>query len=257
MLLPKTKRTDLSLAEMHLTQTEPKQNNISFLSWSKILSKKDGGVIVITGHRGQGKSALGWWLAQKINKEQKKNIVAVGFPHEARSLFPKRGFGSGGIRWATGIEEVDSIIKPSVLVCVEASFIANAREAMTKNNQAWLRLINTSRQKEHWLLFITQNSDQLDKQLMMNADFVLMKKPTEQHRRGCNKMYLPEMNEAINQVSHKKDTKKFVFAVDYNYEYGKPKLLSAGIPTWWNSKVSKAFSTATVIKQGSSSNDNC
>ena len=40
MLLSKTKRTDLSLAEMHLTQTEPKQNNISFLSWSKILSKK-------------------------------------------------------------------------------------------------------------------------------------------------------------------------------------------------------------------------
>lgn len=90
MLLSKTKRTDLSLAEMHLTQTEPKQNNISFLSWSKILSKKDGGVIVITGHRGQGKSALGWWLAQKINKEQKKNIVAVGFPMK-QEVFSPRG----------------------------------------------------------------------------------------------------------------------------------------------------------------------
>ena len=65
------------------------------------------------------------------------------------------------------------------------------------------------------------------------------------------------MNEAINQFSHKKDTKKFVFAVDYNYEYGKPKLLPAGIPTWWNDKVSKAFSTATVIKQSGSSNDSC
>ena len=243
----------LTMADIHLTQTQPKEDSKPFLSWKKILSKTDGGVIVISGHRGQGKSALGWWLAQQINTQQKKRVVAVGFPHEARDVFPKRGFGSGGIFWANGIEEVDAITKPSVLVCDEASFMANAREAMTKGNQAWNKLINTSRQKEHWLIFIAQNTGQLDIQLMQNADFVLMKKPTELLLRFTREQFKREAIEAMNQFSWKKDSKKFVYAVDYNYEFGKPKMLTSSMPTWWNNKISKAFSTASVIKPSSKS----
>ena len=32
------------------------------------------GVLIINGHRGEGKSALGWWLAQEMQKRTKKHI---------------------------------------------------------------------------------------------------------------------------------------------------------------------------------------
>ena len=39
------------------------------LTWNSIPKQ---GVLVLSGHRGQGKSALGWWLAQEQQKKSKK-----------------------------------------------------------------------------------------------------------------------------------------------------------------------------------------
>ena len=60
------------------------------ITWNKIPST---GLLVITGHRGEGKSALGWWLAQEMNNRLKKPVAAFGIPKEAQQALPKRGFG--------------------------------------------------------------------------------------------------------------------------------------------------------------------
>ena len=41
-------------------------------SWKKIPTQ---GLVIINGHRGEGKSALGWWIAQEMHKRTKKQVA--------------------------------------------------------------------------------------------------------------------------------------------------------------------------------------
>ena len=45
------------------------------MTWRKIPTQ---GVILIQGHRGEGKSALGWWLAQEMHKLRPNMRSQVG-----------------------------------------------------------------------------------------------------------------------------------------------------------------------------------
>jgi energy-coupling factor transporter ATP-binding protein EcfA2 len=211
------------------------------ITWNKIPSQ---GVLVINGHRGEGKSALGWWLAQKMQQKTKKKVAAMGMPAEAQKVFPKRGFGRGGIHFVNDLETI-SRLKPSIIICDEAAFLANARAAMSKTNQDWLKLINVCRHKDHLLIFIHQQSRQLDVQIMMDADLVMMKRPTQLHLRGARAELAPEIEEAYDLFADMKgNTKKKVYVVDYHY--GAKAMLPAGMPTWWNDKVSKAYSSVDI-----------
>lgn len=211
------------------------------ITWNRIPSQ---GVLVINGHRGEGKSALGWWLAQTMQSKTRKQVAALGMPMEARKVFPKRGFGRGGIQWVNSIEEV-SKMKPSIIIVDEAAFVAGARNAMSKNNKEWLKLIAICRHKDHLLIFIHQQSRQLDVQILMDADLVLMKRPTMLHLRGARAEFAPEMEDAFTQFSEMRgNTKKKVYVVDYHN--GNASMLNAAMPTWWNDKVSKAYSSVDI-----------
>ena len=211
------------------------------ITWNKIPTQ---GVIVINGHRGEGKSALGWWLAQKMQQKTNKKVAAMGMPTEAQKVFPKRGFGRGGIQFVNDLETI-SRLKPSIIICDEAAFLAGARRAMSKTNQDWLKLVNICRHKDHLLIFIHQQSRQLDVQIMMDADLVLMKRPTQLHLRGARAELAPEIKEAYDLfASMRGNTKKKVYVVDYHY--GAKAMLSASMPTWWTDKVSKAYSSVDI-----------
>ena len=211
------------------------------ITWNRIPSQ---GVLVITGHRGEGKSALGWWLAQEMQHRTKKQVAALGIPMDARKALPKRGFGKGGINYVNDLSEV-AAMKPSIVVCDEAAFIANSRNAMSRENKEWLKLIAICRHKDNLLIFIHQHSRQLDFQIMMDADLVLMKRPTLLHLRAAKAEFAPEIEQAFKLFAEMKgDTKKKVFVVDYHY--GSSSMLRAAMPKWWNDKISKSYSTVDV-----------
>ena len=209
-------------------------------SWKKIPTQ---GLVIINGHRGEGKSALGWWIAQEMHKRTKKQVATFGLAMAARKLFPKRGFGRGGINHVTTVDKVNRM-KPSIIIVDEAAFIAGSRDAMSSTNKQWLKLIAICRHKDHLLIFIHQQSRQLDVQIMMDADLVLMKRPTQLHIREARPSFAPEIQEAYELFNRMRgDTKKKVYVVDYHY--GAKAMLPAYMPTWWNSKVSKAYSSVT------------
>jgi|TARA_Y100000401_G_C8324453_1_gene227297 predicted double-glycine peptidase len=212
------------------------------MSWKKIPTQ---GVLLIQGHRGEGKSALGWWLAQEMQKRTKKSIVTLGMPVAAQKVFPKRGFGKGGLQFVSSLDQIDKM-KPSIVICDEAAFIAGSRDAMSKTNKEWLKLIAICRHKDHLLIFINQQSRQLDVQIMMDADLVLMKRPTQLHLRGARAEFAPEIAEAFELFSNMRgSTKRKVYVVDYHYGGGT--MLNAQMPRWWNDKVSKAYSSVDVV----------
>ena len=57
------------------------------ISWKSL---PDEGIIVVTGARGEGKSALAWWLAQTMQPKVKKQVVALNVPKVAQSAFPRK-----------------------------------------------------------------------------------------------------------------------------------------------------------------------
>ena len=212
------------------------------LTWRRIPTQ---GVLVITGHRGEGKSALGWWLAQEMHLKTKKQVAALGIPPVAQDALPKRGFGKGGINYVSDLSAVASL-KPSIVICDEAAFLANSRRAMSRENQEWLKLIAICRHKDHLLIFIHQHSRQLGVQILMDADLVMMKRPTLLHLRAAKAEFAPEIEEAFMLFSEMSgDTRKKVYVVDYHY--GNSAMLRAQMPKWWNDKISKSYSTVDVV----------
>ena len=206
------------------------------ISWRTMPSD---GVVVITGHRGEGKSALAWWLAETIKTKTKKKIAALGIPDAARKALPKR------ITHVDTVEEVSNL-KPHIVVVDEASIVANARPAMKSNNQMWLQLIAVCRHKGHLLIFINQHNRQLDVQILMDADYVLMKRPTLLHIKFCRPEFREELQQAYDLFNEMRlpMTKKRVYAVDYHS--GTKKMLRAEMPKWWNDKVSKAYASVVL-----------
>ena len=210
------------------------------ISWKSLPSQ---GIIVVTGARGEGKSALAWWLAQTMQPKVKKQVVALNVPKVAQSAFPKKGFGRGGIRYIDEIEDIENL-KPSIIVIDEAIFVLNARRAMSDNNLMWMELAAVCRHKGHLLIFICQNTRQIDIQLLAEADYVIMKRPTIQHLRTCRKEFEPELQQAWERFNEMRtNTKKKAYVVDYANANGA--MLTASMPTWWNNKVSKAYATAS------------
>jgi len=212
------------------------------ITWRRI--PRDG-VIVITGHRGEGKSALAWWLAQDIQlrTKPKKKIVALGMPDEAKKALPRRGVGH-----VNTVEEVADL-KPSIVILDEAAFIANSRRSQSTQNVMWLQLIAICRHKGHLLIFINQHNRQLDIQILADADYVIMKRPTVLHLRSCRAEFQPELKQAFEQFNTMRgNTKKKAFVVDYHS--GKAAMLIARMPQWWNDKVSKAYGSISLNNNG-------
>ena len=197
------------------------------------------GVLIITGHRGEGKSALAWWLAENLRSQHRKKIAALGIPDEAQKAMPKR---------ITHVETVEQIadMKPHIIVVDEASIVANARSAMKTANLLWLKLIAVCRHKGHLLLFINQHNRQLDVQIMMDADFVLMKRPTLLHLKFSRPEFKEELQQAYEIFADMTamGSKKKVYVVDFHT--GNKKMLPANMPKWWNEKVSKSYSAVNL-----------
>ena len=197
------------------------------------------GVLIITGHRGEGKSALAWWLADQLKASHKKKIATLGVPDGARKLMPKR---------ITHVDTVEQIseLKPHIIVVDEASIVANARTAMKSANLLWLKLIAVCRHKGHLLIFINQHNRQLDVQIMMDADFVLMKRPTLLHLKFCRPEFREELQQAYDMFDDMTElgSKKKVYVVDFHT--GNKKMLPASMPTWWTEKISKSYSEVVL-----------
>jgi len=197
------------------------------------------GVLIITGHRGEGKSALAWWLAENLRAQYHKKIAALGIPDEAQKTMPKR---------ITHVETVEQIadMKPHIIVVDEAAIVANARSAMKTANLLWLKLIAVCRHKGHLLIFINQHNRQLDVQILMDADYVLMKRPTLLHLKFCRPEFREELQQAYELFNDMTalGSKKKVYVVDFHT--GNRKLLPASMPKWWNDKISKSYSAVSL-----------
>jgi hypothetical protein len=209
------------------------------MSWANV---PQNGVILVTGFRGEGKTALSWWLADTLRQTPgyPSQVVAYGLHQDAVAELP---------RWSrketvSNPSEVSALKKSSIIIVDEAVFSANARRAMSDENLDWMKLFAITRHKGHLLIFISQTSRQVDIQLVDQADWLLMKKPSMLQVKIARSELRSQLEEAFLELDKKRDSRKWVYA--YNPKTDSGKLLKSSMPLWWTAKLSKAYSSVIL-----------
>lgn len=205
----------------------------------------DTGLVLITGFRGEGKSALAWYLAEEAHK-RKRPVVAFDFTKAAQNALP---------RWVQHVDDTAGIgvLKPkrgekgpAFLVCDEAALKVHARRAMSTENIEWTRLLAVARHKGFLVILIGQHQRQIDVGLVADADWVVMKRPSELHLRFARPELRQELEEAWEGFSNMTPTRGRQSSYVVNYHYGGRGWLRNRLPSFWSERISKAFAAVDL-----------
>ena len=123
-------------------------------------------VLLILGHRGMGKTALACRI-QEILRDRAP-AYGVGLPPKARRILPD---------WY-GLADDPADVPVNALIYVPESYrMFHARATATAQGRAVGDLVNLSRHRRHTLIFDVQNPAHLDRNIISEADIVLVKEP--------------------------------------------------------------------------------
>ena len=199
------------------------------------------GSIYIMGHRGQGKSALAWHIADTFRKKAgyPKAVAAYCFPPPAAKVLPK------WIAHVSSPTEVSALRKPHIIIIDESIFHVNSRRSQSGENLDFTKLLGIIRHKDHLLIFVSQTSRQVDIQVIEGFDLVLIKAPSLLQVRSARAELRPEIEDAYNLfTSMRGDTRTKVYMFDPHK--GGTGMQTASMPTWWTARVSKAYSAVVI-----------
>ena len=187
-------------------------------------------VVLILGGRGKGKSALGYRILE-YHRWGARKIYVVGLPKEARKILPD---------WIGMVACLDDAPVNSIVLVDEAYIPYHARSGTTVEAKAMSRAINLSRQREQTIIFVTQESRQIDKNIVSSPNLVVYKDPSmlqlKFDRRELKEL-ATQANQAFTTISG--DKRKWSFAYDQDNDF--TSLIENSLPTFWNEKLSHVF----------------
>jgi len=180
-------------------------------------------IIAVAGRRGSGKSVLGFRLLENIHAKSSRPCFALGVK---QSVLPS---------WITAIDNINEVENNGVLLVDEGAVSFSSRESMSKSNRGLAPLLAVARHKDLTLIFITQNTGMIDKNVLNLCDTILLKEGSllqEKMERSVMKDLYSTANKAISSVSERKSA-CYVFDSDFEG------LIKISLPGFWSQKVSK------------------
>ncbi len=223
--------------EKELEKTRPK-TNAQFTPLTEIktiggnlkkfenhIFNKDSTIGIILGARGSGKSAIGMKLLENFQNKTKKNIYALGFKKEDLP------------NWINVAENIKEIQNDSVVLIDEGGITFSSRKSMSSANQLLSELLFIARHKNLSILFITQNSSNLEVNVLRQADFLILK-PSSLLQKDFERKIIKDIYELRTDDF---ETLKQEVGLTYIHSDKFQGFISNELPSFWNVKVSKAF----------------
>jgi hypothetical protein len=165
--------TEIKWPEFKLPDHETIKNSIAqqpdsrFLEISKRLGLiRHPSVVLIIGARGSGKTAFGYNILED-NRWKGKTYV-VGLSQKAQKFLPD---------WIGCVPSLEGVPSGSIALIDESYITYHARSSSSQRAREISNLINLSRQKELTLIFVSQESRQIDKNIVSSADVIIIKNP--------------------------------------------------------------------------------
>ena len=138
-------------------------------------------VVLILGKRGSGKSALAYRVLESFRYALSPYVVGV--PAQARELLPD---------WIGVAPTLENLPAKSIALVDEAYLSYHARGSQAAASRSMSQALNLSRQRDQTLIFVSQESRQVDKNIASSANVVVFKElgmlQLEFDRRELNKV---------------------------------------------------------------------
>jgi len=194
-------------------------------------------VILVTGRRGSGKSALAIRLQELLRDTAAP--YAVGLPAKASHLLPG---------WYGLTEDPTTIPNNAVIYIPESYRFFHARGNNNAQGQAVADLVNISRHRRHTLIFDVQNPAHLDRNIVSEVDLVLLKEPgplQEGFERPQFKGMMDSARAAFATIDQSRKKRAVVVAAA-----GSSQTMENKLPSFWTDALSRVFNDASSASKG-------
>lgn len=189
--------------------------------WSK-LKESDSLIGIVIGARGSGKTAAALRIAENL-KDCKKKLFAMGF-----SELPS---------WIQIVENIDEIKNDSLVIIDEGGILFSSRDSMSNSNKLLSELLFIARHKNLTILFISQNSSNLEINTLRQADFLILKRSSLLQKNFERKIIAKIYDEYNDKFEKYKDVKGH--ALVYSNDF--VGFIENDLPSFWSMNVSKGF----------------
>ena len=190
--------------------------------------KKQSLIVIITGRRGSGKTALGFSFLDFLKNNKRRKYI---FGLSAR--LPG---------WIKQVNSLNEIRNNSILVLDESALSFSSRESTNKINKLITKIMAIARHKNLTLIFISQSSAMIDINILRLADVIIIKQPGLLQERFERKE-IKKLYEKVKPLFNKlEDKKKYAYIYSDWFEG----LIKAELPSFWNERISKGFSNVKM-----------
>ncbi|MBI5225883.1 hypothetical protein HY994_01425 [Candidatus Micrarchaeota archaeon] len=219
-----SKRPSAHASFQPLSDVQSLQGDLS--AFESSLYERKSAIGLILGARGTGKSALGMRILENVSAQTGRPVYAMGFD---RLTLPK---------WMQSAESLESVKNGSFLLVDEGGITFSSRSSMSNANKLLSDLLLISRHKDMSVLFISQNSSNLEVNAIRQTDYLLLKPPSLLQlgfeRKNIRDIYA-EAKDPFASLA------KIHRGLVYVYSDSYRGFAENGLPSFWNERVSKAF----------------
>lgn len=193
--------------------------------WIDNLYKSESRIGIILGARGSGKTAFGIKFLENLHAKHKRKCFAMGFNENELPW------------WIKSISDVSMLENDSFVLIDEGGILFNSRSSMSNTNKILSQLIMIARHKNISILFISQNSSNLEVNILRQADFLVLKPSSLLQKEFERKIIQKIYNNAEKHFNEFKDKKGLTHIYSGNF-LG---FISNSLPSFWKEKISKSF----------------
>ncbi len=193
----------------------------------KILSSRSA-IGLVLGARGSGKSALGMRIIENVSSKTGRNVCAMGFDE---STLPS---------WITCVGSVDAVPNGSFVLVDEGGITFSSRSSQSSANKILSSLLLVARHKDLSVLFISQNSANLEVNAIRQADFLLLRKPSllqkEFERKKIGEIYDSIGGQFLSLPDAGRHS-TYVYSDEFSG------FVSNNLPSFWSQRASKPYAS--------------
>ena len=139
--------------------------------------------------------------------------------------------------WIKVVKDVEEIENDSFVLIDEGGILFSSRNAMSNANKLLSGLILISRHKNLNILFISQNSSNLDVNILRQADFLVLK-PSSLLQKDFERKIIQKLYEKTEDDFEKFKENK---GITYIYSSNFTGFVSNLLPSFWGAEISKSF----------------
>ncbi|MBU1111487.1 MAG: DUF815 domain-containing protein [archaeon] len=204
-------------------ELKKKKGNIE--TFNNFLYDNKSTIGIILGARGTGKSAIGMSFLENFASKSEKKLYALGFKQNALP------------HWIRVVKSIEEIENNSVLLVDEGGIEFSSRSSMTNANKLLSDILLVARHKDLSVMFITQNSSNLEVNAIRQADYLILK-PSSLLQKDFERKKIKEVYESVDKDFEdlKEDR-----GLTYLYSDKYCGFISNDLPSFWSEKVSKGY----------------